>query len=509
MTELSRDELRRAAFVGVRWMAVARGAAEILAFATLVALAHLIPPAEFGRASIALIVPALASIVTFEASASALVQRQSIDEPHLRTATLLALALGASLGAATYLLAPLAFDPLLGRDTTNLVRLACPAFLLAGMSAVSLARLQRALDFRRISIIEVSGLAAGAVASLGLAVSGLDGKAIVLGALATTATVTALYMAAARPVRPAFDRRALNDIGGFGIPAALQALSWVGFRNVDYVIIGSRLGAAQVGYYFRAFQFGVEYQSKVSRVMVQLAFPILSRTRGTAHLNSVHGQIVRMQVTLTFPFLASLIVLAPVLVPWLLGERWSPAVVPAQILAVAGMAYVPRVATGQAVLAAGHPRPLLVFNFAALAMYAATVFVAAPHGLTVVCVAVAGAYVVLLLASYQMLLKRCLGVPFARLWDHLAPATGASVVLLAFELPVAELLGRAGAPVPMTISATTIIGLAAYGLTLRGAFPAAWGDATMLVRQALARGPGSAPRTSMAAEVAPVAAASE
>ena len=41
----------------------------------------------------------------------------------------------------------------------------------------------------------------------------------------------------------------------------------VGFRNCDYAIIGARLGRAQAGFYWRAFQLAVEYQSKVTLIM--------------------------------------------------------------------------------------------------------------------------------------------------------------------------------------------------------------------------------------------------
>ncbi len=48
---LPREELRDSALRGVRWVAIARVVAEAVSFASMVVLAHLIDPAEFGRAT--------------------------------------------------------------------------------------------------------------------------------------------------------------------------------------------------------------------------------------------------------------------------------------------------------------------------------------------------------------------------------------------------------------------------------------------------------------------------
>ena len=65
----------------------------------------------------------------------------------------------------------------------------------------------------------------------------------------------------------------------FGGPASGAGLLHVAITNVDYTILAARLSAAQVGFYWRAFQIGVVYQDKISGIMMRLAFPIYSRTR--------------------------------------------------------------------------------------------------------------------------------------------------------------------------------------------------------------------------------------
>ena len=165
-----------------------------------------------------------------------------------------------------------------------------------------------------------------------------------------------------------------------------------------------------VGFYYRAFTVGVEYERRLSGIVARIAFPIYSRTEDPARRLALRLRIVRVNVVLVYPMLALFIALAPSLMPWLFGPQWVPAVLPAQILAVAGMASCVRNLHGPTVLAAGRPKALFVFGCAETLAYAATVWVASSHGLTLVCVAVSGFQLISLFLAYTVLLHSTVGM---------------------------------------------------------------------------------------------------
>jgi len=228
----------------------------------------------------------------------------------------------------------------------------------------------------------------------------------------------------------------------------------------------------------------VVYQEKLSGVMMQLAFPVYSRTESRAQLRSLHERATRVHAALIFPLLASLIVLAPLLIPWLLGPRWAPAVRPTQILAVAGM--VAAILTGypQVMLALGRPRALLRFNVAMLGGYAAVVALAAGHGLTVVAVAVAGFYLAILAGVYRLLLRRHLGISIRALLAELAPALVGCVALVGVAAPLRALLAPVLPPL-LALALVGCAGLLTYVATLRAVSPAAWRDLALLLARVL------------------------
>ena len=461
-----------------------RVASETLGLVAMVALARLISPAAFGQAAVALIFLPLAAILTFEGFASALVQREEIDADHLHAATFMSLLGGILLSALALALTPILWRPLFGAATAELMVLASPVFLLAGIGGVPRALLWRRLDFRGMGLIDTASLILGNLLAVVLALEGLQGRAIIWGALAQVAVRSLLLLAAAPPPAPRLRLSAQREIGAFGVPAALAGLIDVMFRNVDYAILAARLPAAQTGIYWRAFNLGVVYQDKLSGVMMQLAFPIYSRTESHAQLRRLHERATRVHAAVIFPLLVMLMVLAPVLIPWLLGPQWAPSVVPTQILAVAGM--VAAILTGypQVMLALGHPHALLRFNVAMLLGYAATVLLASRHGLIVVAVTVAAFYLVILIDVYRLLLRRYLGISVRGLISELGPALAGCLALACVALPLRGLLAPVLAA-PFVVALVGVAGLLAYAAAVRTVSPAVWRDLHLLLVRVL------------------------
>jgi len=468
---------------GVRWLALMRVVSEAIGVIALVVLARLVSPADFGRSAVALIFVMVGIRLTFDGFASALVQLPSIDDVDRSTAMLTSIAGGLILSIGVYALAGPVWTPIFGHQTAGLIQLAAPAAFIASLGATSRALVWRNLDFRRVSLIDTVSLFGGSVASVGMAIAGLGATAIVLGALVQTIVGTIMLLSASPPPMPRWSGRAQRPIAGFGVPAALAGLVDAMFMNIDYAILAARLPAAQAGYYYRAFNLGVVYQDKLSRIMTQVAFPVYSRTPDREQLRALHERVARVHAVVIFPFLAALAALAPILIPLVFGPQWKPAIVPTQILAGAGM--VAAILTGypQLMLAIGRPRALMFFNIGMVVGYAAGIFLASRQGLTVVALTVVLLYVLILLGVYRFLLSRHVGISVRRLIPELGPALIGCVALIAVTVALAAALGQEQVPRIVTVAIAGGAGLIVYAAVLRAAFPSSWSDLyTLIVR---------------------------
>jgi len=493
----SARELGEATLAGIRWISGARAAAEVTAFASSLVLARLIPPADFGRAVIALLPIWLAVALNTNGIAASLVQLRSIRRAHLEAAASTALVLGGVLTLASALLAPAVAAPLFGARTAHLIHLTSPVWMLAGLSAVGQAMLQRRLDFRRIGFVEVAALLTGSTTAVALAVAGLDGESLVLGALTAVTVDGVLYLALGFLVRPRWNGAAARELASFSLPVAASSLVYTVFRNVDYAILGLRLSASQVGFYSRAFQLGVDYQAKVSTVMLRVAYPVYSRTESDEDMRALRTRIVRMHATILIPLLGALVALAPTVVPLLFGNQWQPSVFLTQILAFAGIAAALTTGRGPILLALGRAKALLALNVVELLFYAAVVFALAPYGLVAVAFGVVAFSFVTVLGT-QFVLRWAIQIPVRQVVHDAGPALASTLAMLAVVFPLARTLEDASVPAIPLVLAVLSVGSAVYLLTLRLAFRATWREMSALARGLGRRRVSGVPTTSVA-----------
>ena len=476
------EELTEATATGLRWITLTRLVMEVVVFASMVVLARLIPPAAFGVFALAFIVQELAINVPGEGVGSALVQRRSIERAHLQAGMALSLLFGAALALGALALAFVLVRPLFGDEAAGLVAVTTPWFLLGAVLALPIAVLRRRLDFRRLALLDLTGAAVRVVVSVVLAAGfGLDAYALALGGLAGIAVMVPVALLFAPVPLPRWNARAVRDLLPYGVPAALACFSWTGFRNGDYAIIGAKLGAAQAGFYWRGFQLGVEYQRKISTVVAQVAFPVLARTVDAEAMFELRRRMVRLLTVALFPLLTGLVLLAPVLIPWVFGPAWEPAVLPTQILAGAGAATVVIDTVGSVLMAAGRARALLGYGVAHFVVYVGVVLVVAGRGLTAVCIAAVSVHLVFMVVAYAVLLQGRAERTLPFLWGDVAAAGVSCVAFVGAALPVSAALAHSGVHPAVDILLVGSVGMTAYLAALRIGFPDAWRDLAALV----------------------------
>lgn len=494
--QLDREDLKTATVAGARWVGASRIVAEILGLATTVLLARLVSPAEYGTAVIVLMLPMLASILTYEGFGAFVVQTRTCTREHVGSAVLLSVTTGLLLTVLVFFLAPLVAEPIFGSRTSELARLCAPIFLIASFGAVPRALLQRRLDWKWLNLSEVVQVVGLSIASVGLAFAGLGGEALVLGAVIDGGAVTVLLLAVAPGGLPVWDPPSAKSIVKFGAPAAVSGLTATLQRNATFLVLGASAPPAQVGLYWRAYQLGVEYQSKISAITYRVAKPVLMRAARIDDLREIRTRLTRLNTTLIFPLLALLIVLAPDVVPWIYGPDWKGAVAPTQVLAVAGLWSILLAGIDPPVMAIGRPGALAIFNVLIMVSLGATAWFAAPMGITAVAVGAAICQLVMLLAGQFFLLRRLVGVPMRESFGDSAPALMCSAALLIAMLPLADALRASLAPLPLMLLIGSC-GLGLYAACLRIVSPPAWRDLrTLFVRVLGARRLRLTPRSS-------------
>ncbi|HEY4096000.1 MAG TPA: oligosaccharide flippase family protein [Baekduia sp.] len=478
------EELAESAIGGLRWITVVRIASEVLLVISMVALARLIPPKAFGMFAVVVLVQEIAINLPDAGIGSALVQRASIDRRYLQAGLTVSLVIGLGLTVLTLAIIAGVVEPLFGGDTARLMLAMTPLFMIGAVLAIPSAVLRRRLDFRALSLLEMVGTLVRSLGTLLLAAAfHLDAAALAGGSVAAMVAVLACAWWAAPVAFPRWHRQEIRELLAYGGPASLSVIAWSAFRNCDYAIIAGRLGSAQAGFYWRGFQLAVEYQRKITSVMSYFGFPVLARTAGMDELLALRQRMVRLTTVMLFPLFVTLTLLAPVVIPWLLGPEWQPAVLPTQILTGAGAATVLTDNVGSALSAMGRAKTVLSFGVSHFVVYAVAVVFASRWGISGVAVAAGVVHSGFLVYSYFLMLEGRPEHALTVLWEDLAAATVSSLALVATCLPLDLVLRSAHTAALPHIAAVSALAGVVYLGTLRTAYPKVWGDLTTVIRR--------------------------
>jgi PST family polysaccharide transporter len=412
----------------------------------------------------------LASVPT-QAVQYSLVRRSQVDRDHLKTGVTLTILMGLAVCAVclatSYTVVPAVF----GARTAVLVRLMIPACFINSVNTVQIAIITRRLEFRRLSLLDMTITLVGIVAAIALAAMGLNGTALVLGVLASGIAGLILLCCWVLPPTPNFRLSAARDLLGSGIHAASGAASLVGFQNVDYVIVGARLGALQAGYYFRAYTLSVMYQKKVTQVLTSVGFPVLSRATSADEVARLRRRMVHTITLILFPLLTGLVIVAPKFVTWFYGSAWDAAVVPVQILAIGGGAMMVVEAVTVAMLATGRARAVMWWGWGHFIVYGGAVFAVSSLGLTAIALAAAVVHTTFLIISYIQLHHGSLRRGFKTLAEDVLPAAACCVGLAAVAIPASVFASTLGVSIIPYLLFIALTGGAGYFLSLRLCFP--------------------------------------
>jgi O-antigen/teichoic acid export membrane protein len=480
---LPNEELVGAAAGGLRWIAYSRMAIEPMLLLSMVFLARLIPPEAFGVFAVIIVVQELSQTMPQESIGGALVQRKGITKRHYEAGFAVGLTGGTLLTLLTIALSFAIVGPIFGDETKWLMIATAPCFILGSIYALPISVLRRDLDFRRISILEIIQNLLRALGTLALALLGFNASALVFGAMSGIVVGLLLALWFARVPLPRWHRKEAKELVPYAWPAATATVSWAGFRNGDYAVIAATLGSAAAGIYWRAYQLAVEYQRKITVAMTQMAFPVLSRTAGPDEMLELRQRMVRLLTVVLFPLLAVLVLLAPVLVPWLFGSEWDAAVVPTQILVVGGAATLVIDACGSSLMAVGRTKALLGYGIAHFIVYVGAVALLVHLGLPAVAIGGAVVHSVFLGVAYILMLGDDVDHPLLTLWQDLEPALISCIALVALALPANWALVNAGVPViPHTVG-TSAAAAVGYLVALRIGYPPQFRDLMAALRR--------------------------
>lgn len=417
---------------GIFWRIVEVLGAEFFAFCSFLILTRLLAPEHFGIIALATILILVAQLILSQGVGEALIQREELDESYFSSAFWMNMSFAASAAAflilASDLIAWVFHEPRFGA----VLRGIAPLLLIYAASGILQAKLRRDLRLKAFAYASIFATICGAVIAAIMALRGFEVWSLVGQQWGYAIISTAMFTLAAR-WRPRFfvsmdhvrklARFSFNTIGA----AILRFL----LRQIDVLFLGFYFPSRQVGLYFLATRILVTVAQLTYYSIQKIGLPVLSRLQNDRpkHQKAIIATF-RMTCLVCLPIFFGMAMTADLFIPIVFGEEWVGSVQPFRILCLFSIFYGLSLIADQVMLSVNQSAIVLRLSIVNAVVFAATVAIAAPHGIAATALG-GGLANMLMLPVYFYILRRKLQVDLVKLGSDLIPIWSAAFLMVA------------------------------------------------------------------------------
>jgi PST family polysaccharide transporter len=320
---------------GVLVSALGQGASVVLRTASMMVLARLLTPNDFGLVGMVTACTGFLGLFRDAGLSMATVQRASITRLQTSTLFWINLAVGGILAALCAAIAPVIARFYHEPRLLWISIVIGVGFLFNGAAAQHRAILQRDMRFAAVNLIDFVSLIVSISVAVGMAFGGLSYWALVAMAVVPSAASLLGTWAIAGWI-PQLPQRGtgVRSMVRYGGTVTLNGLIVYIAYNMDKVLLGRFWGAATLGIYGRAYQLISLPNDNLSSTIGLVAFPALSRLQNDSErLKNYFLKGYGLFLSLVMPITMGCALFAEDIVRVFLGPKWGEVVPVFRLLA--------------------------------------------------------------------------------------------------------------------------------------------------------------------------------
>lgn len=449
-----------------KWVSLSQVIRQALRFGTLIVLARLLDPDDFGVMAMVVVVTGFVTMVG-DLGVSAALIRERDPSPglcssafwiNLGVSVLAMLLVLAGAGSVAGFYQEPRVEPVLSVLSLTL--------LMTGLMLVQRALFERDMRFKEVAVIETSATLLGAVAAIAAAVAGWGLWALVTQTLVIVFARTAgFWLRSTWYPRFVFHWQEIAKVARFSLN--LTGFVIVNFiaRSADNVLIGRVLGAQSLGQYNVAYQIMLLPLRNVTYVVNRVLYPAISKVQDSpARMRKAYLETVHALATLTFPIMFGIWAVAEPAVTVLLGERWSLVASLLAILAPLGAMQSVTALSGTIFKVTGRTHIQFRWALVSLVSYVTAFVIGLRWGVVGVAACYAGAQAILVAPALWLALRPIGSGP----WECLLAVSRPLLAALTMAIAVIALLRGPLAELSALIQLLTAVplGCCLYGLLI-------------------------------------------
>lgn len=333
------ESLKHKTIRGMAWSSVDKILTTAISFVLGILIARILSPEDYGIIGVLMVFVTFSNIFIDGGLSVALIQKSNCKAEDYDTAFLYNFGVSIVLYILLFFASPFIASFYEKSIISPLLRVVSICLIISAFSSIQITRLQKNVDFKKISISSVasnflSGIAGLVAAKIGMAVWSLVIQQIVLNVVKT---IILICITSWHP-QLRFSKDSFKELFSFGSRLIASSILARIYDNLYPLIIGKLYPMSALGNYSRGQHFAQMPVGILQDIFQRVSFPVMSSIKkDKERLAKIYRLYIEMSSAVMFPIMFILILIAKPLVTVLLTEKWLDVVPFMQILCIGYM----------------------------------------------------------------------------------------------------------------------------------------------------------------------------
>jgi O-antigen/teichoic acid export membrane protein len=302
-------------------------------------LARLLSPSDYGLMALTSLFIYYLNYFNELSIGDTIIQKNDLNEKQLSSAFWFTLAMSFLTYSLLYLVSSKIAIFFNQEKLTQILKIAGLSFIIISIGVVPSSLISKQLNFRLLAKVNIISNFLMGISSLFLAIQGLGVWSLVLGSMIKHLSFSILifFFCTWRP-RFLFSFKSIKYLFKFGLSLTASKSLHTLYYNSDNLIVGKFLGEKALGYYYMAFNLSTMLIDRLSRVINEVNFPILSVLQDSNDKAKNHFLKTARYISIVIiPLLFGMALVADDFVNVVLGEKWIPIIFPLKLFCLVGV----------------------------------------------------------------------------------------------------------------------------------------------------------------------------
>jgi O-antigen/teichoic acid export membrane protein len=324
---------------GVKWLMFGNVGMRFIEFAFGVILARLLVPADFGMIVTISVFTGFVSMLSSGGMGQSLIRAKDAGENDFCAVFTMQLGLGIAIYLGFFIAAPWVAQFFENPLYADLLRVSALSFLMRPFAFMRTSWLNREMDFKRRSVVDVATTGLTSVVSVAMAWAGLGVWSLVLSGLIGSlgrnimlARITPLHL------RLNFDYSAMRKHSGYGVKITTNDFLSYLTREGKNLVLSKMAGPAFLGLFNKSESLSRLPNQMFMSSTVQPVFRAMSKVQDDLDQTKyMFYRVISLLMVYTMPLYVGLWWVAEPFIQVVYGEKWLAAAEPMRILVISGI----------------------------------------------------------------------------------------------------------------------------------------------------------------------------